>query len=144
MVGLGLDLTATEVVTPHPTDPTAPDLPRQPVLFAATSDGVLRAYTFGNTATADGSAPQVVAPPVGPPLPPLALLAVPAAPTATPAAAAAAADARAAATALPDEEEDELEVRPMFHCLLCCNCQHVCHVPPCAAGPYTALRTSCC
>lgn len=51
--GLGFDLTAQGVTVPHPTDPTAEDLPPQPVLWVMTSDGVLRAYTFGSLGDRD-------------------------------------------------------------------------------------------
>lgn len=47
-LGLALDYTSSQVVVPHPFDPTAPDLPACPVLFVATSDGVFRTYAFGN------------------------------------------------------------------------------------------------
>lgn len=43
----------------HPTDPTAPPLPLQPVLLLATSDGKLRGYVLGDTDRAD----SCVAPP---------------------------------------------------------------------------------
>ncbi|KAL4522854.1 hypothetical protein Ndes2526A_g07587 [Nannochloris sp. 'desiccata'] len=52
VVGLGFDLSsqgAGSIVVQHPTDETAPDLQPQPVLWVATSDGVLRAYSFGST-----------------------------------------------------------------------------------------------
>jgi len=55
VIGLGIDCTSVEwPVVEHPTDQTAPDLPPQPVLFVATSDGVLRAYTFGCVDGKDG------------------------------------------------------------------------------------------
>ncbi len=52
VVGLGFDLSlhgAGGIAVEHPTDDTAPDLQPQPVLWVATSDGVLRAYSFGST-----------------------------------------------------------------------------------------------
>ncbi|RMZ57267.1 hypothetical protein APUTEX25_004101 [Auxenochlorella protothecoides] len=50
VTGLGVDLTAgVQVEVSHPTDPEAGDLGPQPLLWVATSDGMLRAYTFGST-----------------------------------------------------------------------------------------------
>lgn len=37
VVGLGVDLTCTSVAVQHPTDPTAPDLPAQPVLLVGSA-----------------------------------------------------------------------------------------------------------
>ena len=141
MVGLGLDLTATQLPVQHPSDPDAPDLPPQPLLLVrargdgpaqgcvpagdagwpglaqhaelhappapqvATSDGVLRFFTFGWL----GEHPGVVAPPQ--PLPPAPAVAPgSAAESQGSAGAAAGAEEAAAATALPDEESD-FEVR---------------------------------
>lgn len=79
---------------------TSPMLPAAPASQVATSDGVLRAYTFGNMAS---TASVVAAPrPLPPPAPVLLRAAAPAA--------AADWEGKAAATALPsDGEEDDWE-----------------------------------
>jgi nuclear pore complex protein Nup214 len=119
VVGLGLDLSATGVNVEHPTDETAPDLAPQPLLWLATSDGALRAYTLGHMAK---ESPVAEAQPL-PPLPrelteAPAAAAAPAAAGAAPAPAAVAVadeEDKAAGTALPDSdgsdfEEEEVEV----------------------------------
>lgn len=84
---------------------TSPMLPAAPASQVATSDGVLRAYTFGNMASA---ASVVAAPRPLPPPPPVLPRA--AAPAAAAPAAAADLEGKAAATALPsDGEEDDWE-----------------------------------
>ena len=60
--GLGMDLSkALDSSEPHPLDDTAPDLPPQPILWAVTSDGVLRAYVCGNM-NPDAPAAAITAP----------------------------------------------------------------------------------
>jgi len=108
VVGLGIDLTATGVIVQHPTDETAPDLPAQPLLWVATSDGVFRAYTFGSLSQSRSCVTEPRD------LPPVHMDAL------NPAAAVVrelpeSAEDQAAATELPDddsdfaEEEDEVE-----------------------------------
>lgn len=71
----------------------------------ATSDGVLRAYTFGNS-----SAPaSIVAPPRPLPLPPAGLAACAGSAAGAAAAAPGGMEAKAAAVALPSDEEEEWE-----------------------------------
>ncbi|KDD76507.1 hypothetical protein H632_c201p0, partial [Helicosporidium sp. ATCC 50920] len=48
VAGAGLDLQPLRKSLPHPLNPDAPDLPPQPSALLATSDGVLRVYTFGS------------------------------------------------------------------------------------------------
>ena len=77
-------------------------------LQVATSDGVLRCYTFGRMTTPSSPAgPCIVAPPQQLPAPPaLAAGAAPATPVAAAPPALASAEERAAEAALPDEESD--------------------------------------
>ncbi len=85
--------------------------PPPPALQVATSDGVLRLYTFGRMdSAAGGAAPCIVAPPQPLPAPPV--VAAAAAPSAGPAPAAppTSAEAQAAGTALPDEGSEFEEV----------------------------------
>ena len=121
VVGLGLDLTAGGAFeTYHPTEQDAPDLPPQPLLLVATSDGVLRVYTFGNYRR-EGclvGAPQPAPPPPPALLPPAAAAEVAGAAPAP----AAAAEERAAATSLPEEESDfEEEGEEGVRAAWCCD-----------------------
>ena len=119
VVGLGVDCaSSSQVVVQHPTDPTAPDLPPQPLLLVATSDGVLRCYTFGCMAPPSGAPACLVEPPQPLPEPPAVAAA---APLMTAAAAPAGilpvdVEVKAAATALPGDESD-LEVQLGMHFL---------------------------
>ena len=107
VVGLGFDCTARQVVVQHPTDDNAPDLLPQPVLWIATSDGVLRAYTFGSLDASKNGA-VVVGEPRPVPVPPLELImkSSSASTGVGGGGEGGGVEEQAAATALPDEDSD--------------------------------------
>lgn len=137
VVGLGVDCTCTAVDVVHPTDPTAPDLPPQPVLLVATSDGVLRLYSFGRMDTSAASAGScIVAPPQALPAPPALVTAASASseaevPVPVPAAGPSVED-RAAGTALPSDDESDFEVRIAAKHCICIAWLDACPVPGCS------------